>query len=116
MNNVCVVQVNGYDRSDEIRRFVKSAFEMDAGISSFLENDDRSRLVVVKPNWVQEAHALKPDIWEPVITHPSVIIAVLETLAEKMRGEGTIAVCDAPHTYADFDAILERGGLKEGFR
>src|SRR5207249_3222103 len=80
---------------------------------------DERRLVVVKPNWVQQAHELRPDVWEPVITHPAVVEAVVAGLAGLMGGRGTICVCDAPHSYADFPAILARGqlvGRLEGVR
>jgi uncharacterized protein (DUF362 family) len=66
---------------------------------------------VVKPNWIQESHEKLADVWEPVITHPVVITAVVEGLAEAMNGRGVICVCDAPHTYADFGGIVARGGL-----
>ena len=69
-------------------------------------------LIVVKPNWVQESHEFLPDLWEPVITHPAIVMAVVECLAEKMEGLGTICICDAPHTYASFDNIVARGNLK----
>ncbi len=72
---------------------------------------DPSRLVVVKPNWIQESHELFPDIWEPLITHPTVVLATVESLIEAMGGCGTIAVCDAPNGYADFQAVQERGEL-----
>ena len=85
---------------------------MDADIGRLLGNGDPRRLIVIKPNWLQEAHEYKPDVWEPVITHPTIVLAVIECLAEKMAGQGTISVCDAPHTYASFESILARGGLK----
>ena len=71
------------------------------------------RLVVVKPNWVQEAHEYEPDVWLPVITHPDVVLGVIECLAGWMDGRGTICLCDAPHTYADFGGIVGRGALRE---
>ena len=116
MNRVRVASVCSYERMDEIRFFIDSAFEMDADIASFLGNGDPARLVVVKPNWVQEAHEYKPDVWEPVITHPSVVLAAVETLADKMGGKGTICICDAPHTYASFEAIVARGDLKNSLK
>ncbi len=107
-----VMSATDYNKSNEIYSFVESALSVDSKIASFLKNDNPARHVVVKPNWVQEAHEHKPDIWEPLITHPSIVIAVVETLAKKMRGRGTISICDAPHTYASFEAIVARGELK----
>jgi hypothetical protein len=69
--------------------------------------------VVVKPNWIQESHEDKADVWEPVITHPTVVLAVIKCLAELLAGRGSIWRCDAPHTYANFEAILARGNLKQ---
>ena len=70
--------------------------------------------VVVKPNWVHQAHQLQPDVWEPVITHPAVVLAVAEVLAEELAGKAQIAICDAPISYADFAAITSRGDLHAG--
>ncbi len=67
------------------------------------------RHVVVKPNWVQQAHEYKPELWEPVITDPSLILAVVDALAERLADGATISICDAPHTYASFEAITARG-------
>lgn len=96
-----------------MREFVERVLNMDPGIAAFLDRADPGRLVVVKPNWIQEAHEYAPDVWEPVITHPVLVTTVVRCLAEKMGGEGVICICDAPHTYADFDAIIARGGLAE---
>jgi hypothetical protein len=35
-------------------------------------------------------------------------------IAERLDGIGTICLCDAPHTYADFPSILRRGRLLSG--
>ena len=78
-----------------------------------LANDDPARVVVIKPNWIQESHEYRPEVWEPVITHPELILAAIEAVAERLRGQGTICICDAPHTYADFQAIIQRGDLAD---
>lgn len=101
--------VENYDDPRPIRGFFESVIDSDPEIADLLRSADPSRLVVVKPNWIQESHEGLPDVWEPVITHPRVVAAVVETLATTMGGRGTICVCDAPHTYADFGAIVRRG-------
>jgi len=116
MNKIHVASVSGYNLKKDIYSFVESAFDMDSNIASLLANDDPARHVVVKPNWVQEAHEYKPDLWEPVITNPSLVLAVVETLAKKMRGLGKITLCDAPHTYASFEAIVDRGDLMSSLK
>jgi uncharacterized protein (DUF362 family) len=100
-----------YADSLRISRLLERVIDSDPEIREMLARSDPSRLVVVKPNWIQESHETRPEVWEPVITHPDVLVAVIEALASRMGGQGTIAVCDAPHTYADFEAILRRGDL-----
>ena len=84
-------------------------------IASVLDAAGAQCLIVVKPNWIQQSHEYDPEIWEPVITHPDLLLAILECLAERVAGEATICVCDGPHTYADFSAILARGRFGERF-
>ncbi len=111
MNRINIGQINGYAQVDAIEAFIERSLEMDEGIAVLLRNDDPSRHIVVKPNWVQEAHEHKPDVWLPVITHPTIVIAVVKRLAQQMNGKGTVTVCDAPHTYANFKTITQRGDL-----
>lgn len=108
-----VFQVSGYDDEPSLRRIAETMLRAESGLGELWRVPDPQRLVVVKPNWVQEAHEHQPDVWEPVITHPSVVLAVVEEVAELMQGQGTLCVCDAPHTYADFETIVARGQLKE---
>ena len=112
--DVFVAPVEGYDDSDGIRRFVANSVEADPETVAMLRAADPGRLVVVKPNWIQESHEYRPNVWEPVITHPRVLLAVVGTLATYMDGHGTICICDAPHAYADFSAIVARGDLLTG--
>ncbi|MFR1321655.1 MAG: DUF362 domain-containing protein [Adlercreutzia equolifaciens] len=64
-----------------------------------------SDTVLVKPNWVQERHQTK-DEWVQMITHPTVITAVVELLAERL-GEGSkLIVGDSPMTPANFEEII----------
>ena len=107
-----VAAVRDYADRRAIGRFVAAAIDSDAALAATLRRGDPRRLVVVKPNWIQQSHEYAPDLWEPVITHPQVVLAVVETLASYMAGRGTICLCDAPHAYADFEAILARGDLR----
>jgi uncharacterized protein (DUF362 family) len=113
MAQVRIVSVTSYGDGERLRSFVQEALCMDPAIHALLCEGDPKRLVVVKPNWVQQSHEYAPDLWEPVITHPNVVLAVLSCLAETMGGRGTIAVCDGPHTHADIGAILTRGGFDQ---
>lgn len=112
--DVLVASVESYDNRDATLRFVAKSLEADPETAAMLRAADPGRLVVVKPNWIQESHEYQPDVWEPVITHPRLLLAIVETLATYMDGRGTICICDVPHTYADFSAITARGGLLTG--
>jgi uncharacterized protein (DUF362 family) len=65
--------------------------------------------VVLKPNFIRQSHASRPDEWEQIITHGAVIAAVAERVKE---AGGQITICDAPQTDSDFEAICDRTGLR----
>lgn len=115
ISNVHIAPIKDYRCEDEIRLFVRSVLKQDLSIVLLLSAKGPDCLVVVKPNWVQESHENRPEVWEPVISNPNVVLAVIEVLAEAMGGRGSICLCDAPHTYADFEAIIARGNLKERY-
>jgi len=73
---------------------------------------DRQIHVVVKPNWVQH-RAESSDTWEALITSPDLIEQVVRAIAALTNGRAVVSVCDAPHTHAHYDAILERGSLRQ---
>lgn len=108
---VQIARVAQYADVSALGAAVRGALALSPGLAAWL--GEAARLVVVKPNWIQESHQHEPDTWEPVITHPAVVEAALRVLAEAMQGRGVLALCDAPHTYANFDAILARGGLRD---
>jgi uncharacterized protein (DUF362 family) len=66
--------------------------------------------VLVKPNLVRHFHGDDRGL-EALVTHPSVVRAVLDYAALALRGEGSIVVGDAPLQYADFAATLASTGL-----
>jgi uncharacterized protein (DUF362 family) len=103
-----ILPVPGYDEAA-----VRSAVEaiLQPMLDAWLRERVANPLIVVKPNWVQESHEYEPAIWEPVITNPSVLHAVIECVARSVSGGATICICDAPHTYADFGLITARGNL-----
>lgn len=68
--------------------------------------------VFIKPNMIAEKHK-ESDAWEFVITHGSVIRAVMDYVFIAMHGRGRVIVGDAPQTDSRFSAIVERMGLKE---
>lgn len=113
MYDVLIGSIQSYEFRDAVLEFVEAAFRLDGTLDEFLGASAKPRLVVVKPNWVSEAHQNSPDVWEPVITHPVLVMAVLESLAERMKGRGIICLCDGPGTVANFSDILDRGDLRD---
>ena len=69
--------------------------------------------VLLKPNLIRESHAVHGDQWEQVITHGSVVRAVLDYVGLALNGRGTVVIGDGPQTDSDFDEIIRRTGLKE---
>jgi uncharacterized protein (DUF362 family) len=72
---------------------------------------DRPIHVVVKPNWVQH-RSDSSDSWSALITSPDLVEQVVRAVATLTSGRAVVSVCDAPHTYADFDSIVDRGALR----
>jgi uncharacterized protein (DUF362 family) len=68
----------------------------------------RGQSVVLKPNWISQAHKYKPAEWQSVITHPAVITAVLKLVLEYLDGKGKIVITDGPQTDASWHDIMER--------
>lgn len=68
--------------------------------------------VFIKPNMIAHRHALR-DEWEPVITHGAVLRPVIEYVHRALEGRGRILLGDGPQTDSQWDAIVERMGLRE---
>jgi uncharacterized protein (DUF362 family) len=68
--------------------------------------------VFLKPNMIAHKHQLNDD-WEYVITHGSVIRAVVDYVFIALQGTGKITIGDAPQTDSNFDRIIGRMGLPE---
>lgn len=69
--------------------------------------------VVLKPNWVLDEHLYHPGEWEQVITHPTVITAVLRRVIDRLGNQGQIIIADGPELNANFDKILSYQPLEE---
>ncbi len=67
--------------------------------------------VLLKPNMIRESHLGRPGEWEQIITHGSVVRAVLDYVAIALAGRGRVLIADAPQTDSNFEAIVERMGL-----
>ncbi|HWN81328.1 MAG TPA: DUF362 domain-containing protein, partial [Candidatus Udaeobacter sp.] len=68
--------------------------------------------VLLKPNMIRESHLTRPDEWEQIITHGSIVRAVLDYVAIALQGRGKVVIADAPQTDSDFEQIAARMGLK----
>lgn len=69
--------------------------------------------VLLKPNLIREAHATRPEEWEQVVTHGSVIRAVLDYVAIALGGRGRVVIADGPQTDSDLAALIAKNGLDE---
>jgi len=69
--------------------------------------------VVLKPNLVRHFRDSNPDPADCVMTHGSVIRAVLDYAYLALGGEGRLIIADAPHNDADFAEVRRQIGLDE---
>ncbi len=70
------------------------------------------QVVAIKPNLVMDRHLRRGNL-ASLITHGSVIRAVVDYVCLALQGSGRIVIGDAPLQMADFDKICERNGLHE---
>ena len=68
--------------------------------------------VFIKPNFVISNHAQKGNIWS-IITHPSVLRAIIDYCWIALKGSGKIILGDAPQYDCNFDELKEIGGLEQ---
>lgn len=69
--------------------------------------------VVLKPNFIREAHETRPHEWQQVITHGAVIRAVCDYVLLALQGRGRVTICDAPQTDSSFDKMCHVTGMYE---
>lgn len=63
--------------------------------------------VVIKPNFVLSRHYEGGNLFS-IITHPSVIRAVVDYVYIALKGKGSIIIADAPQMDCNFSELLER--------
>lgn len=103
---------NDYRDADAVCDAVEGALDdlqLEPGI---VQPGDR---VVIKPNWVKEHDERRPgpDAWEHVVTHPTVVDAVVRWVARRLEGHGAIVICDAPQTDSSFASLRRYCGLDD---
>ena len=69
--------------------------------------------VVLKPNFVRDFRETQAGHGDCLITHGSIIRAVLDYAYIALKGEGRIMIADAPQNDANFEAIRQMAGLDE---
>jgi uncharacterized protein (DUF362 family) len=67
--------------------------------------------VFLKPNMIAHKHAHSND-WNYVITHGSIVRAVVDYTYLALKGAGRIIVGDSPQSDSRFDLIVSRMGLR----
>lgn len=68
--------------------------------------------VVIKPNWVRSRHFGNGDVFS-VITHPSVLRAVMDYCWIALKGRGSITLADAPQYDCNFQELMQVCKLRE---
>lgn len=68
--------------------------------------------VVIKPNFVLHFNSSGHDL-NSVITHGSVIRALMDYIYIALKGKGEIIIADAPQMNADFEKIKNHSGMNE---
>lgn len=71
--------------------------------------------VFIKPNWVASRWRKSCDHVDSlycVITHPAVIEAVADRVAQALQGKGEIIIADNPSIDADFEELMEFTGIR----
>lgn len=96
----------------ERRVFVKEVQEYDDDKvyqlleTQLFESVKTAKKIVLKPNWVRDAHLERPGHWNYVITHPCVITAVLRKVLELMPPGGRVSIIDGPEFSSSIEKIL----------
>jgi len=67
--------------------------------------------VVIKPNFVLSRHEEGGNLFS-IITHPSVLRAVVDYTYKALDGRGRIVIADAPQMDCDFQELLETTNLQ----
>lgn len=67
--------------------------------------------VVLKPNFLWHSHRYDPEQWQQVITHGSIIRAVVDYVLIALKGQGEVWIADGPQQDAYWDLIVSRTGV-----
>ena len=107
---------------NEVYKAIRDAFIMmgldqgDVGtaqwnpLGEFIKPGDR---VVLKPNMVLDRNHIEPNGTECLITHPSVVRAVLDYVLIALKGTGEVIVGDAPVQSCNFERLAVEQGYDQ---
>jgi uncharacterized protein (DUF362 family) len=70
-------------------------------------------LVVIKPNMVRDFHEFPEEGTEALITHGSVVRAVLDYVYLAKQGRGTVIIADSPQNDADWEGLWKAFAFDE---
>lgn len=79
-------------------------------LSEFIHPED---LVVIKPNMVRDFHEFPEEGTEALITHSSIVRAVLDYVYLAKDGRGTVIIADSPQNDADWDGLWKAFAYEE---
>jgi uncharacterized protein (DUF362 family) len=74
----------------------------------FAERIRPGHSVTIKPNWITASHKYDESEWKAIITHPSIITAVLRMVLKYLDGRGRVVIADSPQTQASWSGIMAR--------
>lgn len=111
MNKVAIEHVDNY-RLDAVKATLRKCFDdlelpQINPLGKLIKPGDK---VFIKPNWVASRwreSCPHRDTLYCVITHPHVIEAVADYVAEALQGEGQIMIGDNPSIDADFSELMK---------
>ncbi|HAR62082.1 MAG: DUF362 domain-containing protein [Candidatus Margulisiibacteriota bacterium] len=102
-NEVKVSRIDSYDVTGIYNSLPDEIFDI-------IKHDNT---VILKPNWVKESHLFRPADWEYVITHPTVIMAVLMKVLDRLGNNGKVIITDGPQTDSSFKKLIGHYPVKE---
>ena len=62
--------------------------------------------VILKPNFVRDIHSSRLNIFS-IITHPSVLRAIIDYVYIALKGKGIIRIVDSPDLYCNFNNLVK---------